>query len=172
MSGNGFSLIDQKGLSEPVTKLVDTVSSGVGILYEPTRIRRKARAEADAAIILARGDEKVQEVNLRAAERLASNELRRQENIESIVVQAVEALPDKVSGESVDEDWVAQFFNYSQDISDKQMQAVWAKILAGEVAKPNTFSLRTLHLVRHLRQTATTEFRSFCSYTFAKPTPH
>lgn len=58
MSGNGFSLIDQKGLSEPVTKLVDTVSSGVGILYEPTRIRRKARAEADAAIILARGDEK------------------------------------------------------------------------------------------------------------------
>lgn len=166
MAENSLSLIDLKALSEPANKLIDAAASAVGILYEPTRIRRKARAEADVAAILARGDEEVQEINLRAAERLANNELRRQKNIESIVVQAVEALPDQVSDEPVDEDWVAQFFSYSQDVSNKQMQDVWAKILAGEFTKPNSFSPRTLHIVRHLRQNEATDFRVFCSHVF------
>lgn len=166
MAENSLSLIDLKALSEPANKLIDATANAVGILYEPTRIRRKARAEADAAAILARGDEEVQEINLRAAERLANNESRRQKNIESIVVQAVEALPDQVSDEPVDEDWVAQFFSYSQDVSNKQMQDVWAKILAGEVTKPNSFSPRTLHIVRHLRQNEATDFRVFCSHVF------
>lgn len=166
MSKTGFSLLDLSSLSEPATKLIDTVASGAGILYEPTRIRRKARAEADAAAILARGNEEVQEIDLRVAERFANNELRRQKNIESIVTQAVKALPDEVSSETVSEDWITQFFEYSQDIGDEQMQAVWARILAGEVAEPNSFSPRTLHLVRHLRQNEAAAFRTFCSYIF------
>ena len=34
-------------LSQPVTTLIEKIASGVGILYEPTRIRKKAIPQAD-----------------------------------------------------------------------------------------------------------------------------
>ena len=85
MSQNGFSLLDLNGLAEPATKLIEAVSSAIGVLYEPRRIREKAKAEGDAAVILALKGEEVQEINVRATERLAIKELRRQRHIESIV---------------------------------------------------------------------------------------
>lgn len=42
-----------KALSEPVGKLIDSVRAGCGRLYEPTRIRREAQANADAMVIAA-----------------------------------------------------------------------------------------------------------------------
>jgi hypothetical protein len=46
--GDKFSLIDLKALSEPACKLIETVGYAIGALYEPTRIVRKAKAEAKA----------------------------------------------------------------------------------------------------------------------------
>ncbi|MGL3176384.1 hypothetical protein [Escherichia coli] len=45
-----MSLIDLSlsGLSEPGTKLIEKISDAIGVLYEPTRIRKKAKAEAEA----------------------------------------------------------------------------------------------------------------------------
>lgn len=37
MSNTGFSLVDMKGISEPLTKLIDSVSKGIGLIYEPTK---------------------------------------------------------------------------------------------------------------------------------------
>jgi hypothetical protein len=53
MPDKGVSLvnIDLKALSIPATKLIETVASGIGILYEPRRIREKAKADADAKIM-------------------------------------------------------------------------------------------------------------------------
>ncbi len=48
-------LINLGDLSKPATVLVEKVCNAVGIVYEPTRIRRKAHAEADAQQILAAG---------------------------------------------------------------------------------------------------------------------
>jgi hypothetical protein len=69
MGDKGFSLVDLGKLSEPATKIVEAVRSAAGVLYEPTRIRRRAKAEADAAVIFAKNKEEVQEIELRAAER-------------------------------------------------------------------------------------------------------
>ncbi|MBX3084342.1 MAG: DUF2806 domain-containing protein [Anaerolineae bacterium] len=80
------------------------------------------------------------------------NQLRQQRNRETIIAEAahqLELVPD-ISEEKVDPDWVTRFFNYSQDVSDKEMQLLWAKILAGEVAQPISFSLRTLDSVKSL----------------------
>lgn len=55
------SLINIGELSKPATVLIEKISGAVGILYEPTRIRREAKAKADAALteagaVLAIGD--------------------------------------------------------------------------------------------------------------------
>ena len=40
-----------------------------------------------------------------------------------------------------------------------EMQLIWAQLLAGEVAEPGTFSLRTLQLVRNLQESDARLFR-------------
>lgn len=164
-------LIDLGALSEPVTKLIESISSAVGALYEPMRIRKKAKAEAEAeveaAIIRIKGALELQEIAARASERINILELRRQNNIQSIVGKAVRQLPDSVSEEAVDEDWVVQFFNYCQDVSNEEIQLIWARLLAGEVAQPGSYSPRTLHLVRLLRPSDAILFRRACSYIWS-----
>ena len=44
-------LVDLKGLSEPLTKLVEVVSQGIGTLYSPFGTVRQAKADAKSKII-------------------------------------------------------------------------------------------------------------------------
>ena len=75
-----------KGISEaasqPLCKLIDTVSAGVGLIYEPTHLKRIASAEAEAILITERTVLSVSELRQRAAARLTNTETRRQRNIE------------------------------------------------------------------------------------------
>ena len=163
MSESKFSLIDLRALSEPACKLIDAVCNCIGTLYEPTRIRRKAKAEADAALILAGADAERQALLKRAAHRLAIQEVRRQKNLESIISQAIESLPGTVSKEPVDSDWVSRFFEECKDVSNEELQKIWAKILASEVAKPNSCSRKTLSILKDLTPIDATIFENFCS---------
>jgi len=168
-------IIDLKPLSEPVVKLIESVQKAVGTLWDPTRIRKKAKADADAiieqaraeakaALIRADGDARVRDLELRMEHRINLLELRRQRNIESIISQAAHQLPESVTDEETDEDWMIQFFNHCQDIGNEEMQKLWARLLAGEVAQPGSYSLRTLNTVRMLRQSDAAMFRLFCNY--------
>lgn len=166
MPDKNFSLIDTKALSEPVSKLVEAIRSAVGVIYEPTNIRRKAKAEADAAIIRLEGEIELHGIAQRASRRINHRELRRQENIEKIVNQAQQELPETVDKQPVNEDWISQFFNLSQDIGDSEMQMLWARLLAGEVARPGTYSLRTLQTVKVLSKGDARLFSQYCSYVW------
>ena len=96
-------------LSTPaVAKLVETVSTGLGKAVEPFHIRRKARAEAEALVIMAQANVEAREIEIRAAQRLLSSEVRRQENIEAIVEVAGRALPAEVSATRVEPDWASR----------------------------------------------------------------
>jgi uncharacterized repeat protein (TIGR03899 family) len=155
---------DLTGLQKPLSKLIASVSNGIGAIYEPTRIRRKARADSDAMLTLAEGEIQVEELKRRAVERVTYTELRRQRNIEQIVTQAVTELPEAVDDKPANEDWIAQFFNLSQDVGDAEMQILWARILSGEVAQPGTYSLRTLQIVNVLSKDDAQMFSRYCSY--------
>lgn len=47
-------------------------------------------------------------------------------------------------------DWFVRFFEDAGNIGDEQMQELWAKVLAGEIDHPGTFSLRALDVLRNL----------------------
>lgn len=81
MSDVGFSIVDLKGVSEPLTKLIDSVSRGIGAIYEPLYRLRIAKAEAKAMLILAAAEEDVSDIALRASLRVGFREIRRQNNI-------------------------------------------------------------------------------------------
>jgi hypothetical protein len=154
--------LDLKPLSEPLKKLIDSISKGIGRAYKPTGIVREAKAQAEANLILARAKAEEQDIAFRAAERLVFLGMRRQKNIDAITESAPKYLPKSVDEKPVSEDWMIQFFQQAQDISETEMQQLWAKILAGEVSKPGTFSRRTLERVRTLSRDEAELFAKIC----------
>ena len=161
---SGFEIKDLAGLSEPACKLIDGLREATGVLYEPTRIRRKAKAEADGAIIEAKAQLEVKQLQHRAFERMKAKETRRQVNIENIVSEATKHLPEGAEPQKPDDDWVSAFMNSCQDIGNEDMQKLWGRILAGEFASPGTFSARTLNFVKLLSKPEAEMFSNFCRY--------
>ncbi len=157
------SLTELTGLSKPMCKLIDAVRAGTGLVYEPLHVRRMAKAEAAAAVIKAKGEAEAGDIAARAKDRLLNREIRRQKNVEAVIGKAESHLPVEVTETEVDEDWTAAFFEHCQDIKDEEMQTLWAKILAGEVTHPGSYSLRTLALVKVLSKPDAHLFTRLCA---------
>lgn len=170
---DGNSIINLGDLAKPATVLIEKVSNAVGVLYEPRRIRKKAEAEAEAEKIKALAGIELNEIQQRGIERLVQQEARKQENIESITAQAANQLPPNANAEALEEDWVAHFFDKCDKVSNKEMQSLWSRLLAGEATTPGTYSKRTVDFVATMDRKDAELFTKFCQFTWmlGEPTP-
>lgn len=102
----------------------------------------------------------------RTRERLNFQEAKKQLNIENVTAFAAEELINEppVADEALDEDWTTRFFRIAEDISNEEMQALWGKILAGEIKQPKTYSLRTLELIRNLSKNEADVFMKVANF--------
>jgi Protein of unknown function (DUF2806) len=156
--------IDLGNLSEPVTKLIDVVAKGTGLTALGTVLQ--AKADAKAKVISTKSDIEAQALIERAQTRHEHREIKRQRNIENIVQLAVNELPALSSTTTVDEDWITQFFDIAQGVSDQQIQILWARILAGEVASPGSYAKRTLLFLKSFGKWEAEKFSGLCSLSF------
>ena len=140
-------------------KLIDVVSQGIGTLYRPRQIKREADAQAYAIRVIGKAqadvdaDTRIIEVETeeRISRRLAARETKRQQNIDAVVEMAANNLKEgSVSEDPVDIDWATRFFGIVQDVSREEMQLLWARILAKEIERPSSFSMRTLEVLRNI----------------------
>lgn len=101
----------------------------------------------------------------RANDRIILQEAKKQLNLESVTAYAAEELKNEppVTDEPVDEDWKTRFFNIAEDISSDEMQALWGRILAGEIKQPKSYSLRTLELLKNLSKDEAEVFTKFAN---------
>ena len=180
-----------------MTKLIEVVSQGIGAISKPYLIKKTADAKAyeikkiaeavkDHQETLSTIDYKDTQVSLtslnkteliddnypiaeRTQKRLEFQESRRQQNIESITEKAYRNLENEteVSDNDVDNDWTTRFFNYAQDISNDEMQELWSRILSGEVKRPNSFSLRTLEVIKNLSKREAEIFSAVANYAIS-----
>jgi hypothetical protein len=162
-NGNPIVNID---LAKPATVLIQKVSAALGGLSRPWQIRRVANAEADAAIIEAKAQIKVSDLERRAVERFVKEEAKRQENIESITEKAAAQLKDDAKPENLDNDWIANFFDKCRIVSDEQMQTLWGKVLAGEANAPGTYSKRTVAFLETLDKSDAALFETLCRFVW------
>lgn len=163
----GNSLINFGDLSQPVTVLIEKISNAIGLVYEPTKIKRNAKAEADAHRITILASLDLQsEIENRAIQRVLIQETRKQNNIENIVQKTFEELPNDAQVENLEEDWLANFFDKCENISNETMQVMWAKILTGEASRPGTFSKRTINIVSNISRTEAETFTRFCQFVW------
>ena len=170
-------------------KLVDYTASGIGSvagsMLAPWKARREAQArqiaakgEADSLLIQAEAQSKARKILISqdttitgelditntVNQRILFQEQKRQVNIESVVRKAAMQLGDKsVPDSEPDHDWTARFFNDVQDVSSEEMQSLWAKVLAGEVERTGNTSIRTLSILKNIDQATSHFFRNLCS---------
>ncbi|WP_114324846.1 TIGR03899 family protein [Candidatus Colwellia aromaticivorans] len=81
-------------------------------------------------------------------ERLAS--LRKQKNIETIVERTFDFCASKSIDKRTDLDWFNRYITLAENVSNKTMQDLWAKILAGELSRPGSYSLKALKVFRDM----------------------
>ncbi|WP_258405597.1 TIGR03899 family protein [Shewanella zhangzhouensis] len=86
----------------------------------------------------------------RAAHRARKMAAQHQANVESIYTLALKYTPSDMVGADPDPDWLYQFFQMAEQIHNRRMQELWARILAKELTEPGNFSLRTLETLRRL----------------------
>jgi len=72
-----------------------------------------------------------------------------------------ESTPQEIK--SIDDDWLNTFEKEAAQKSTEDMQRMFSRILAGEIKRPSSFSIKTIKLLAELDQETATLFRQFCS---------
>lgn len=97
---------------------------------------------------------------------ISPREVRQKNNIQKVVQAAAMDLNanPKQNEDKVDDDWGAFFFDNVQDVSNEEIQNIWAKILAGEIRRPGSYALRTLRVLKDLSKEEALSFRDLSPY--------
>jgi uncharacterized repeat protein (TIGR03899 family) len=77
-------------------------------------------------------------------------EAQKASNLQSVLNIALNVTINEQTTENLDPDWFFAFSTMAEEIYSPPMQELWGKIFAVEVARPGSFSLRTLQLLKTL----------------------
>ena len=160
------SLVNLGGLTKPADTLIKKISNAVGVLYEPRQIRRIAKAKADAALTEAKSKIKITDLHRRAARRWVEEEAQRQKNMEDITAKALSQLNENAKPDSIENDWIVNFFDTCRIVSDNEMQELWSRVLAGEANAPGTYSKRTVNFLSDLDKDEADLFTRLCGFVW------
>lgn len=169
----------------PISKLISTVSAGIGKMYEPHHKRKMAdatayeinvigeamRNAADLPIVynengVVINSEDFTRLMQRAGTRMVLQETIKQHNIERVVDNAYDILENEetCSEDPVEQGWINRFFDSVADISDEDLQKLWGKVLAGEIKQPKSYSLRALETLKNLSKNEAELFQHIAPY--------
>lgn len=165
--GDGSSIVNLGDISKPATVLIEKISDAVGGIFKPYQITRVAKAEAEAEKIKAIAGIEISEIQQRGLVRLIQEEGKKQDNIEAITFESIKQLKDDSKPEEIEDDWLMHFFDKCKLASDKEMQTLWSKILAGEANAPGAYAKKTVELLSVLDKKDAQLFTNLCIYSTA-----
>ena len=160
------SFINLGGLTKPADTLIKKISNAVGVLYEPRQIRRVAKAKADAALTEAKYKIEIADLHQRAVRRWVEEEAQYQKRMEDITAKALPQLNGNAKSDSIENDWLINFFNKCRIVSDNEMQELWSRVLAGEANAPGTYSKRTVNFLSDLSKDEAELFTKLCGFVW------
>lgn len=155
---------DLVGIGQIGVRLIEKISDATGVLYEPTRIVRRAKAEAKAEIMRAEAGVEIADIRQRAAQRFINEQILYQTNMESIIEKASSRITDDASPEDMGDDWLLGFFDKCRMVSDDEMQEIWARVLAGEANFPGAYSRKAVNILSELDKSDAELFNTLCRF--------
>lgn len=183
-----------KGIGElngVLNNLIKALSRGVGRAYEP--LGRYLDARADRAVIneraqlmidLAKKRAELAQIESklattpkslpssaadRAFETLIADTFRKQANRERIADETRLALehspPEQDTTKVIDDDWLTQFWSIAENVTHQEVRGFLAKLLAQEIAKPDSISPLTLRVLTTITPHIALRFEHLCRLT-------
>ncbi len=108
-----------------------------------------------------------------AVQKFGQRVLREQVNLDMISLKAANELQNdgdptsgpaaEEAGDAISDDWLNAFETEARLKSTEEMQELFAKVLAGEIRKPGTFSTRAIRILGSLDQSVAKHFVRLCS---------
>ena len=114
-------------------------------------------------------EEKQMLIEDRTVKRARLSQLRKQQNIENIMQKTLGYCANFEIGQRTDYDWFSRYIALSEDVSNATMQDLWAKILAGELTKPGSFSFKALQVFRDMSIYDAKLLAKACSLSIKEP---
>lgn len=153
-------------------KALMEVASRAGKLYNDVSPAILAWSETKARLIKARGEGEIQKIEMEqkmrdAGMRVIAKEMRADENVKSAISLAAESISDNVPKENIKDlnvDWMTSWMESAGRVSEKRIQSLWAGILAGKAQNPNSFSLKTISILRDMDKDSADKFMDICHF--------
>lgn len=76
---------------------------------------------------------------------------------------------ENIPNDKLDNEWLLKFLDTAGQVSDEEKQKIMAKVLAGQLKKPDSISYRTLSILKVLTKKELQIFKKAVSYCFYKP---
>lgn len=169
-----------KNLDKALGRLIEAGGANIASRWERDTSNRDARKNAEAHIIGTSGNYVAGQINNqsslsdRALTFSFGDTVLKQANRETIAKLAIEDLRSKSTGDSsdaaaeLDDDWLNTFSDLSSLKSNSDIQALWARILAGKIRQPSSFSLQSLHLLSNLDTSDAVLIHSILGYVISR----
>jgi hypothetical protein len=145
-----------------VNTFIKKVFDGAGVLYEPTKIRKNAKADVDAGLTRKKGNLEERDLERQYERRWQKED----ENNASVLSKAIPLLEETAKPDNIDNDWLANLFEKTKIVSDNEMQELWAKVLAGEANAPGKFSRKTINILNDLDKKDAELFTKLCGFVW------
>ena len=104
----------------------------------------------------------------RAGRRLVAEEINKQKNMEDVVQRADKILQAEpaptADGEESDQGWVEECLEGAGKAYDDDLKNYWAKLLAGGIRNPGTYSKRAILFMKSLSIEDADKIRRMCQY--------
>ena len=159
-------LINFGDMKKPADTLIKKISNAAGVIFEPRQIKRIAKAKAEAARIEAESKIEITDLHRRVLRRFIEEEARYQKNIEAVTTKALPGLNENADPNSIEDDWIVNFFDKSRIVSDNEMQGLWSRVLAGEANVPGSYSKRTVNFLSDLDKSEANLFANLCGFAW------
>lgn len=161
-----------KAFAQLCTAIVDVPIAHLEGLAAEKRAETKARV----ALIGESGKQISEQISVSesfidaASQKFSQKIVREQRNVQTIskiAADELKCLPEPEvtasANDDVTEDWLNLFEREASAKSSEEMQFLFGKILAGEIRKPSSFSIRTVRLLGQLDANVAKVFANFCS---------
>ncbi len=153
-------------LKGSVGEITTAVGAVAGSLITAIFLRNNTSIKEFEKIKAGRFNEVTEE--LLSSGKMTYTEFYKAKNFLSIAKKADKYSSKKISDEtqSYDFDWFIRFYETVGNISNNEMQEIWAKILAGEINNPHSFSLKTIDALKNIGKEEAELFASICRSCF------
>lgn len=180
----------QRNAIKAFGRLCSAIVEVPAAVLEGVAAEKRAESQARIKLISETADQLAAQMKVNpllaaaAATRYGARIVRQQVNLNRVAEVAAEEIkasctsgPIKDPGVSssatteIDTDWLNIFETEAAEKSSEQMQMLFGKILAGEIRRPKSFSIKTLRLISQLDTAAAQIFKCLCSLSVSLQLP-